>query len=558
MYFLIGLCIIFIVILVASNWYNKIILERKWLALKDRWGRLKEGPFNFYQIEKYRNKNDAVAFHRLSEQTLSDIDFDELFRVVDRTSSCVGQQYLYDKLQNPSNDINALQQLDRCAVLFANSVEIREKVQKILFSLQHNDAYNIQSLLGKTLAPRPWWFKYLIASPLLIIVLIVIGLKNPVAIICLALPLVFNSIIHFYNKSTAFSFTTSFPQLNTLIVAAQQLSRIDPIRSEEAEASAQSLKSFQKKYQFLRFGSDSATGGDLNVIGYYFTELLKGFTLVEVFVFYNLIKELENKQRSIETLFKYIGEIDSALSTASLRAGILETCVPEFIRGSKKMEMVGVYHPLIYGCIPNSLAVNAKSILITGSNMSGKTTFLRAVLLNSLLAQTIYTCFARSFVAPIVRHYSSIRIQDNVMDGKSLYFQEVGVMEQLVRASKSDHHPSLFILDEVFKGTNTIERIAASKAILSYLNENSNIVLVATHDYELNELLKSEYDLYHFTEVIEGNDMKFDHTIKAGQHETRNAIRVLELSNYPTSVVKEARELAYTFANTLKHYQNNI
>jgi len=107
-------------------------------------------------------------------------------------------------------------------------------------------------------------------------------------------------------------------------------------------------------------------------------------------------------------------------------------------------------------------------------------------------------------------------------------------------------HQNLFILDEVFKGTNTVERISAAKAILSYLNRNDNIVVVSTHDIELADMLEGEYDLYHFTETVENSKLHFDHRIKPGQIRTRNAIKILELANYPAEIISEAREISAT------------
>ena len=113
---------------------------------------------------------------------------------------------------------------------------------------------------------------------------------------------------------------------------------------------------------------------------------------------------------------------------------------------------------------------------------------------------------------------------------------------------------NLFVLDEVFKGTNTIERISTAKAILSFLNQNTNIVLVSTHDVELTAMLKGEFDLYHFAETIENGKLHFDHRIKKGPVTTRNAIKLLELSNFPPSVVNEAQQISETFgaANSVK------
>ena len=97
-----------------------------------------------------------------------------------------------------------------------------------------------------------------------------------------------------------------------------------------------------------------------------------------------------------------------------------------------------------------------------------------------------------------------------------------------------------FILDEIFKGTNTLERIAASKAVLSALAANGNMVFVSTHDIELADLLAEEYDLYHFCEQIEQNHLYFDYLLKQGKLKNRNAIRLLEIEGYPESVVSEA------------------
>ena len=97
-------------------------------------------------------------------------------------------------------------------------------------------------------------------------------------------------------------------------------------------------------------------------------------------------------------------------------------------------------------------------------------------------------------------------------------------------------------MDEIFKGTNTIERISGGKAILSYLNKEKHTVLVSTHDIELTELLvKDNYDLYHFSEKIEDNNLFFDHKIKPGKLKTRNAIKILDLYKYPSEIIKEAK-----------------
>jgi DNA mismatch repair ATPase MutS len=130
-----------------------------------------------------------------------------------------------------------------------------------------------------------------------------------------------------------------------------------------------------------------------------------------------------------------------------------------------------------------------------------------------------------------------------VQDGKSYYFEEVNIIGSLIEASEKPFQ-NLFIIDEVFKGTNTIERVAAAKAILTFLNKNENIILVSSHDIELVELLHTEFELYHFVENIENEKLVFDHQLKPGALKSRNAIKILSLSNYPAEIIEEANRIA--------------
>jgi DNA mismatch repair ATPase MutS len=137
--------------------------------------------------------------------------------------------------------------------------------------------------------------------------------------------------------------------------------------------------------------------------------------------------------------------------------------------------------------------------------------------------------------------YSSIRITDDLLEDTSYYLKEVLTIKELIEAS-NDKNPCLFVLDEIFKGTNTIERISGGKAILSFLNKINHIVLVSTHDIELTDLLvKDNYELFHFSELIENEKLIFDHKLKEGKLKTRNAIKILELYKYPAEIITDAR-----------------
>src|SRR5204863_8570228 len=146
----------------------------------------------------------------------------------------------------------------------------------------------------------------------------------------------------------------------------------------------------------------------------------------------------------------------------------------------------------IDSAVPNSLTVAPPhGVLITGSNMSGKSTFLRTIGVNAVLAQTINTCLAARYEAPVYRVRTCIGMADELTAGKSYYLVEVESVLALVKASDA-REPHLFIFDELFRGTNAVERIAAGEAVLRALiaDGKPHVVLAATHDGELVDLLR--------------------------------------------------------------------
>ncbi|HEX2847926.1 MAG TPA: hypothetical protein VHN59_15365 [Chitinophagaceae bacterium] len=536
---------IILIILFIFGWltyHNAKANRRKRLEeLKAQWGKPKKEHFPFHLIEQYSTVADDLAAHELSAQTMADIDFYEVFSFVDRTVSKPGQQFLFNKLKIPVADEKELLELDRQADFFLKDEPLRIYIQEQLWRLSEPESYSIPELLKEKLLQRPSWFNWLYLDLAIVIILLALSFIYPVCLILLIIPLAINMFLHFWNSNNTFGFIRSLPQLNRLIRAVELIGKQDiPVENGAALRAVAALKGFRKKLNYITLGGDGGVKDELAQAALYIWQMLKAVFLVEVITFFKLVKELENKQAPIRDLFKFIGQVDAALSVASLRSGELQVCKPVFLKRNKQLSIEDAYHPLIENCTRNSIAVNGKSILITGSNMSGKTSFLRMVAVNSLLSQTLYTCFAAAYSAPFVRLSSSIRIDDNLLEGKSYYFEEVNVMGELIQQSQSGDQ-NLFMLDEVFKGTNTVERIAAARAILSYLNKNGNIVFVSTHDIELAGMLEEEYDLYHFSETVKDGELYFDHQLKKGSLTTRNAIRILEMAGYPGEIIQNAR-----------------
>ena len=374
-YFLSFLLLLTITAMLSARSF-KIKQQKRVVQLKSLWGKAKTDNFNFSHISIFTDLHKENTFHQLSEQTKSDIDFNDLFCLVDRTNSCVGQQFLFDVLSKPTNDIAALEKLSRQSDFFANNEPLRQEVQQLLTGLGNTDAYFIATLLDDHLPEKPTWYKWVIPYLACMLLLILFYPLYHLLLLWLMIPLAVNVFLHYRNKNHTKRFNKSFPQLNLLIRVCKKLLLKDiPFENESVKNSIRNLKSIQRKSTLLSH-DESTFKDELTQIFLYFFELLKAFFLVEFFAFYSILKEIKSKQADILNLFKYVGIIDTSLSIASLRAGSLKTCMPVFLPDSKQLSCKQLYHPLIADCVTNDIDVSSKSVLITGSNMSGKTTFL--------------------------------------------------------------------------------------------------------------------------------------------------------------------------------------
>jgi len=240
-----------------------------------------------------------------------------------------------------------------------------------------------------------------------------------------------------------------------------------------------------------------------------------------------------------------MGEIDAAISVASFRAGRKDWTRPRFHESGTPVVLKDIRHPLLGEAVPNSIELGPPhGVLVTGSNMSGKSTFLRTVGVATVLAQTINTCIATEYAAPIFWVRSCIGRSDDLLAGKSYYLVEVEALLELVSASNTGA-AHLFLLDELFRGTNAVERIAAGEAVLNELVVDGkgfkpHIVLAATHDGELVDLLRDSYASYHFGDSIGPQGLIFDYRLASGPATTRNAITLLQLQGAPESLVNRA------------------
>ncbi|QHI37139.1 DNA mismatch repair protein MutS [Kordia antarctica] len=538
-----GLLLVLVLIYLYRHNAKKKALKKLKNSLLENWGKKPaEKRFDFTIIGNYflNNRNREKAFHIISEKTQIDLDLHELFKNIDSTCSKIGQQYLYFKLRTVQS-IEKLLKFDSLTQLFLQHKTLRINCQLLLSQLNTNSAYDLEKLIhGKQVKKSNiLWLVY--SLNIATILFFCLGFYNSIFFFFIVPIYLVNMFLHVKNKKNVSYYLSGVKQLSKASRVAKELSEFKEIKQQYGTFPfLKKIDAIKLKTEFLGFETTLLTNEYFLAI-WMLIELVKVLFNIEYIIFNSFIEGVTKEKDSIEELFVFIGEIDAAIATASLKSRDIETCTPVFTN-EKQISAEAISHPLVEDCISNNLHIQDKNVLITGSNMSGKTTFIRAIAINSLVAQTLNVCFAKAYKAPFFKLYSSIRIADDVLKSTSYYLEEVVAVKELINASAAKE-PCLFILDELFKGTNTIERISGGKGILTYLGKQNNMVFVSTHDIELTELLQAEsYELYHFSETIANEVLVFDHKIKAGKLKTQNAIKILELYEYPEEIILDAKK----------------
>jgi hypothetical protein len=527
-------------------------------SLEDSFGKLKDDNFDFESIRKYyQKKNRTGNYHTISDRTCNDLDFEEFFMFADRTTSKVGQQYLYNTFRSIIYTPERFADQENIIKILQSNPKLRLETQYHLSKLKSNKAYYITSLFNEEHIKQPRWFFIVRLLSFTSIMSILMSIINPVFLFVLLPVFVVNMGFHYWNKRNLYEYIGPIPQLLRLNQVAKELLKLN-IYNNISGSLHESIKIIDKvRNRMAFFNLESKIQGDAETAFWFILEIFKTAFLIEPLLLFGVLKELENKKKEIEHVFSFVGYVDCLISIISLRKSLENNCIPGITKSGKSIQFDALYHPLVPGCVENSLATDSKSVLITGSNMSGKTTFIRAVGINLISALTINTCFAKSFQSPLFKLYTAIRISDDLMNDKSYYFQEVLTIKEMIDKSLSNEY-DLFLLDEIFKGTNTVERISAGKAVLSTLNNGNNLVFVSTHDIELTEMLDKEYDLYHFSEVVENKSVDFDYKLKPGKLKNRNAIMILKINDYPEALINEALEISGQLDNLTLKKTNNL
>jgi len=543
--------IVFVLLVVAAGVYvcvSSSIKRRKAAenAIRKSWG--KRAGYNgtdesFSYISHYAKMNPAES--AIDDITWNDLGMDEVFKAINNTNSSVGQEYLYKMLREPVADNEKLHELDRLADEFTANEKERITIQKIFRCMGKSRkvavtdyiSYIMDIKQGSNAVHFIAWI-FLIASVLVTIFV------TPVLGIWLIIASVAFSIITYYKYKARIE--NYFKCINVIVKMASASEDICDSNIGFLAPECDRLKNILKNFAKITKGSWMIESGNVDgSLAEVVLDYLRMITHMDIVKFNKMTKLITARSEDAYDLIDTLGFIEASIAVASFRESLPFYCKPEF-RDGNNMSVKDVYHPLIDNPVCNSISTN-RNVLLTGSNASGKSTFLKTIAINSILAQTIGTSLSKEYKAPVYRIYSSMALRDDLANSDSYYIVEIKSLKRILDAVNRNGQPVLCFIDEVLRGTNTVERIAASSEILKNLNTDRALCFAATHDVELTSILKDCYDNYHFQEEVTEDEVKFDYKLYDGPATTRNAIKLLNVIGYDKNIIKGAEQRAMHF-----------
>lgn len=542
---IVAVVILLVVLLIIKSVYDAVNDRKKMMErLMDEWGRAKDieyAPGKIDSIKKFYLKDYAET--DVDDITWNDLDMDELFMMLNHTESAMGEEVLYSILRRPVTDKEEIRYRDRLISFFYENEADRMALQSRLAEIGRNRVFsffeyfqNIDSVKRETNI-----LHYIVDAVWLIgIGMVFVSVEAALMIIVMNILLAIST--YYRRKLQIDSYYSIINYLLKMLYSADKIARLE-IKGAGNELGM--LRIAIRKLSGIRRNSGIVLNPNGGSIIDVLVDYVRMLTHIDLIKFNKMIRLINSNRDSIMEVHRIIGLLDTCIAAASFRKMQEDTgwCVP-VLTDDKVLDAKDIYHPFLENPIYNSYKSD-RCALITGSNASGKSTFLKTMAISAIMAQTVATVCASEYRASCYRVMTSMALNDNIFNNKSYFIVELQSLKRIVDCGNDT--PVLCCIDEVLRGTNTIERIAASGRILRSLAKAGVLCFAATHDIELASILNEYYDNYHFRERIVDDNIEFDYILHNGSAVTRNAINLLQILGYDRDVVESAREDADYF-----------
>ncbi|MGM9969578.1 MAG: hypothetical protein ACI35S_04180 [Anaeroplasma sp.] len=517
--FLLLSIVLFVIYIIFVIFTNKYFLELEHLKNKEKVYISHENRRNHNLNSFYDSGND---FLDKDDYKLSDLDLfgkNSLFSFLSVAKTKFGRCFFAKQLINPEE--KGIEYTKTISEMAENEATLDIEAGLLSFSSDAKNA-NYEEFNNVVNFNIDFKLKFIMPIISFIITLIYIILVftinlNPYFIIAFLLLNVLSAKVCLKNdvfnlNSTAYyNICDSYINLSKIIINTKLNSKYYNSLKNEIKEELDKLIKLRKIYSTLSSRRNIIVNIGLNALFIY------DFWII---IFYNKQIKLAS---SISKAFIAVGEIEAMLSFSNVGKDGNIYCIPEL---SNTFTIENMIHPLIKNPVSNSISFSG-GIVLTGSNMSGKTTFMRTLGINQVLFNAGSIVYASIYKAPRIPIFTSLRANDMLIEGVSTFYAEILRMKKMNQAIKNGK--CLILVDEIFKGTNASERIKASFSVINKFNEYDQFFIISTHDFELCDADRIKN--YHFSEHYEGDKIKFDYKIKEGKCESTNAIYLLRMAN---------------------------
>lgn len=510
-------------------------------------------PFKAMNVVLYRGGMPASDCY-VDDITWNDLDMDGIYYLLNSCKSSVGDEYLYYLLRNPVSDIARLKERNRVIEELMANEELRTEVGIFAANMGNAGDISVYDYISKLKnAETDSNLKHYLSALLLVASIALFFVFSVPAVLITIGVFVLNIVTYFKRKSQIDCYFIIFAYVLRMIGDTDSISAVkaadrEGVLRQYTDAITDAADELRKVTRGASMFVNPMGSGDIlqSLMDY-----IRMAFHIDLIKFNNIVTKFVGRQEEFDKLFENIGFLDCMLAVASYRAWAGDTTLPNLTNDTSNglcIKVTDIAHPLIEEPVTNSFETS-ESVLLTGSNASGKSTFLKTIAINAILAQTVFTVRAADYSANCFKVMSSIALRDDLEAGESYYIVEIKSIKRILdEVDNKESMPTLCFIDEVLRGTNTIERISASTEILKKMAAGNSICIAATHDIELTYLLENTFSNYHFEEQIDNDSVVFDYTLRKGRATTRNAIRLLGLMGFDGDIVEAAAERADVMA----------
>ena len=468
----------------------------------------------------------------LNSRTVGDLDLPLVLQTVDRTTTPTGAQVLWRWLAAPALDIDVLEERERKLACVAADPDLPRRVRTALGpTAVMNEAQYLPRLLWEA-APPPMTMRWFVVSLVALASLLVLGVWFPIVWIAAVLLFYANVMLDDWANLKLAHQARALEVLERTLAAAHRVrDRLPALLAGNIGDELAEVASLRRRTAVL------AIKDPFDIL-----DLLRAGFLVRLLVLSRCIALIERERERLQRIVLWVGELDALVSIATLRSERSDCRVPELAETAARIDARDLVHPAIENAVGNDLALDGTSLLITGSNMSGKSTFLRTICVNAICAQSIHTTFG-GWRASVFRVHAVMRTVDDTAGGVSTYAVEVVANGALVAATSEDDDdiPALFAIDEPFSGTNPAMRVPIVVAVLDYLAAR-DIAIAATHDLDVAAMVSPQFLRGHFLE-LDDEAGTFDRKLRPGVAPSSNALALLERAGYPEKIIADAKRI---------------